>query len=300
MMVEEKLTDIKTKKITTTVPDKSKIKRVKGSIDNTPESQIEPTKIDNRRRVTFNDTPQIIEIDKKMNNPKKKKSEKFEIKDKTIIMSKRMMKIIKAKARKFNVMVPSDRNIILKYRTREELESDLRSMGLKPKTYIENKMVVYNLGYKETEKSVLDYFKTFGEVDKVVLEKNKKGYCLGKATVTFCSSISGNNSYKLNNRILRIERIKKQNINRNRVFISHMDKNIKISDMRRILKQSSFVPKNIRIDLQDGKNRGYGFVEFETGEESAMFIEKYKEIAKKIGKNSFCELSKEKDAFMDR
>lgn len=245
-------------------------------------------------RVTFDDCPRIKEIACNNGIPDRQKTPKYEIKDKTIILRKKMIGAVKLKAKKYTAMIPSHNNIVLKYKRREDLDADLRALGLKSKTYVENKIIVYGLGYRETEESVGAFFGAFAEVEKVVLEKNSKGLCTGKATVTFSTRLNTNQEFRLSNRLLRIERIKKQVINRTRLFISHMSKTMKISSLRSALKQFGFVPKDIRIDLQDGRNKGYGFVEFDTPEEAEAFIRSFDLLSPAIGKDSRVEMSHEK------
>lgn len=243
-------------------------------------------------RVTFDDCPKIREI--ACNNGTRHKAPKYEIKDKTIILRKKMLGAVKLKAKKYTAMIPSHNNVVLKYKRREDMDADLRALGLKSKTYIENKIIVYGLGYRETEESVRAFFGAFADIEKVVLEKNSKNFCTGKATVTFSSCLNTNQEFRFNNRLLRIEKIKKQVINRTRLFISHMTKTMKISGLRSVLKQFGFVPKDIRIDLQDGRNKGYGFVEFDTPEEAEAFARSFKLMSPSIGRDSCVEMSREK------
>lgn len=246
-------------------------------------------------RVTFDDCPRVKEISYNNGAPVRQKAPKYEVKDRTIILNKKMIGPAKLKAKKYVAMIPSHNSVVLKYKRKEDLDVDLRALGLKPKTYIENKILVYGLGYRETEESVKAFFGVFADVERVVLEKNSKNFCTGKATVTFSTHLNTNQEFRLNNRLLRIERIKKQIVNRTRLFISHMAKTVKISDLRSALKQFGFVPKDIRIDLQDGRNKGYGFVEFDTPEDAEAFIQSFSLISPSIGKDSRVELSHEKN-----
>ncbi|KAM0680028.1 hypothetical protein GINT2_001716 [Glugoides intestinalis] len=251
-------------------------------------------------RVSFDTSPKVKEIARKTEKAgKERKVIKFEVKDKSIIMNKKLQSLVKTKAKKFYALVPSSSNIILKYRRMEDLEADLRALGLKPKTYIENKLIVNNFSFKETEESVKEFFKQFAGVEKVSLEKNTRGFCTGKGIVTFSTGFYAGQENKLydmrlNGRLLRIERIKKQCVNRTRLFISHMRKSLKIAELRNILKKEGFSPKNVRIDLRDGRNLGYGFVEFQTVEEAESFLKNYSKLQESIGSESFVELSKEK------
>lgn len=159
---------------------------------------------------------------------------------------------------------------------------------------VENKIIVYNLSYKETEESVSEFFRSFGNVQKTVLEKNSKGFCTGKGVVTFTTPFKDESVLRLNGRLLRIEKMKKQKINKTRLFISHMKKNMKIAELRQILKSKGFVPKSIKIDLNEGRNRGYGFIEFNSGEEAERMIKEYGKIREEVGEKSEVEYSKEK------
>jgi hypothetical protein len=253
--------------------------------------------------VTFDTVPKIKLIGSIPEELKtKKRSMKFEVRDRTIILCKSMLKVAKKRAKKYSVIIPSENTVTLKYRLREDLETDLRALGLKPKTYVENRLIVHNFSYKETDQSVLKFFSQFAPAEKVVLEKNTKGFCTGKGTVTFATSynpISDSKLYdlRLNGRLLRVERIKKQIVNTSRLFISHMNKNLKIADLRLILKENNHIPKSIKIDLFDGRNKGFGFVEFSSPQEANAFIEDYEVLKPKIGKESFVEFSQEKKDF---
>lgn len=231
---------------------------------------------------------------------KLKRSLKYEVRDKSIILCKSMLQVAKKRAKKYSVIIPSANTITLKYRMKEDMETDLRALGLKPKSYVENRLIVQNFSFKETEESVLKFFSQFAPAEKVSLDKNSKGFCTGKGTVTFATTwnpIHESKLYdlRLNGRLLRIERIKKQMVNTSRLFISHMDKNLKIADLRSILKENRHVPKSIKIDLFDGRNRGYGFVEFASPQEAQAFIEDYDSMKPSIGEQSFVEFSQEKN-----
>ena len=73
------------------------------------------------------------------------------------------------------------------------------------------------------------------------------------------------------------------------------NKNLKIADVRSILKERKHSPKSIKIDLQDDRNRGYGFVEFNSPQEANAFIEDFENLKLKIGENSYVEFSQEKN-----
>lgn len=246
-------------------------------------------------RVTFDPELKVQEISFNNGLPAKYTAKKFEIKDKTLILSAAMKAAVKSKAKKYYSMVAGQGKIMLKYRRRIDIDTDLRALGLRAKTYIENKIIVAGIGYRETEESLARYFGRFAEVQKVVLEKNSKGFCMGKGTVTFASKINTGQEFRLSNRILRIERIKCQTINMTRMHVSHMSKDVNISRMRAVLKKEGLVPKNIRIDMSNGKNLGYGFVEFNTAEEAEEFANKYAHMKEALGPQSYAEFSKEKN-----
>lgn len=309
-------------------------------------------------RVTFDFSPRIKEIPS--NSSQSKRKEDILVEDRRIIIKKSLLNIVKSKAKKYTTLIPSSNKIILKYKTEEDLESDLRNIAsneskyknngkdrdtssksknvnsneknvdnkksvdskknlvskdnknvnskksfdnkksfvrdekIKNVTDVENKIIVYNLSYKETEESVSKFFQSFGTVLKTVLEKNSKGFCTGKAVVTFMNPFKDDSVLRLNGRLLRIEKMKKQKINKTRLFISHMKKNMKIAELRQILKTKGFVPKSIKIDLNEGRNRGYGFIEFNSAEEAERLIKEYKKIQEEIGEKSEVEYSKEK------
>jgi len=273
------------------------------------------------RRVSFNLVPTIVNIS--YNNGIPKAEKKWERRDKTLIFTRDFKKQIRSRAKKYSTMVKNERQITLKYKSEEDIAEDMKSLGLlkesashgKPsakgngknspsksshssKSYEECKMIVIGLGYRETEESVKEYFSKFGDLEKAIIEKNSKGYCLGRGTLTFKSYVNTSQVFRLNNRVLRIERIKKQKINLTRVHVSHMGKEVNISRLRQILKIEGFVPENIRIDMGDnGMNKGFGFIEFKTPEDAKRFIEKYPTFSDKVGDASFVEYSKEKRGF---
>lgn len=251
------------------------------------------------RRVSFNTKPQINKISYNNGIPEQKSKPTFEVKDKTLLLSGFSKDDIKKKAHHHLSMVFHKKQIILKYRRKVDLNADLKALGLKSNTYMENKILVAGIGYKETEETVARYFGKFGEVEKVVLEKNKKDFCTGKATITFATDISNSNvEFRMNNRLLRVDRIKKQYVNSTRLHISHMEKQINISRMRSILKNAGFVPKNIRIDRIKNKNKGYGFVEFCSSEEAQRFMDSFGTVQPNLGPRSQIEFSNEKKAFV--
>lgn len=247
-------------------------------------------------RVSFDPTPRIKEISPRATTTTELR---YKIQNKTLVLTQHPMKglkqLVKGKANKFIAMMEGKNQLLLKYRRAVDIEADLRALGLKAKSYIENKIIINGIGFKETEETVTNYFAKFGTVEKVVLEKNSKGFCTGKGTLTFAQRIHTGQEFRLNRRLLRIERVKKQKFNTVRLHISHMSKDINISKLRSILKEKNFVPENIRIDLQDGKNKGYGFVEFKTPEEAERFMNDFHKVKAKIGINSYVEFSKEKE-----
>ena len=245
-------------------------------------------------RVSFDTRPRIKKIDFNNGVPASHKLRQYEIKDKTLILNAGMKDELKRFAKKYCAMVVNGGKIVLKYRRKIDMDADLRALGLRAKSYMENKIIVNGIGFRETEETVGAFFSKSGTVEKVVLEKNSKGFCTGKATVTFTTNINSGREFVLGGRRLRIERIKQQKINTMRLHISHMNKGINISKLRSILKSEGFVAKNIRIDLSNGKNRGYGFVEFSTPEEAEDFVENFARVREQMGAESFVEFSKEK------
>ncbi len=259
----------------------------------------EPSTYTPLRRVSFCLKPEIKRISYNNGIPTKPINQpEYEVKDKKIIFSLSMKTKIKNKASHYISKIETNEHIILKYRRKSDLEADLRALGLLSKTYLENKIIVKGLGYRENEESVKEYFSQFGKVEKVVLEKNLKNRCTGRGTITFFSNINTSQPFRLNNRLLFIERIKKQHVNTTRLHISHIYKNINISKLRLILKSEGFVPKNIRIDLFNGKNPGYGFVEFKNPEEASKFIDNFDKLKILLGPESYVEFSKEKNEFI--
>jgi len=269
-------------------------------------------------RVSFDFKPKVKEITaynavdegKKsaVRKPRKRKQHcegqpRFEIVDRSLVLPKAMTKVAKLKAKKFSALVSSETSVTLKYKRRDDMEADMRSLGLLPKTYIENKLIVHNLSFRDTEETVAECFGQLAEVEKVVLEKNSKGVCTGKGTVTFCSGFYPGKEgslyeLRLSGRLLRIERIKKQLKNKTRLFISHIRKSIKISELRAILKKAGYVPKSIKIDLNENRNKGYGFVEFHTEEQAERFIKAFHSFKEVLGAESFVEYSQEKQSRM--
>lgn len=152
------------------------------------------------RKIPNNNVPTQLEC----------KNQIYKIKNLTLTV-KKINSIIR-KAQYYKTMIHEKKNIIFQYQTLENMQLDLKAMGLQNPNYMLNKLLVFNLGYKETEESIKEYFTKFGTVVKVVVEKNKKGICTGKATLTmgnFANSLINGTIHRLNKRILRLERIKK-------------------------------------------------------------------------------------------
>lgn len=177
--------------------------------DNSKSQNVIPNKTE--KKISFND--QVI-VRKIPNNnipiQLECKNQIYKIKNLTLTV-KKINSIIK-KAHHYKTMIHEKKNVIFQYQTLENMQLDLKSMGLQNPNYMMNKLLIFNLGYKETEESIKRYFTKFGTVIKVVVEKNKKGVCTGKATLTmgnFANSLINGTIHKLNKRILRLERIKK-------------------------------------------------------------------------------------------
>lgn len=254
----------------------------------------------------------------------------YTVKDKTLFLSASMKPLVDKFAKKFATITVMKDKLILKYRRRVDVDTDLRALGLLAKNYVENKLLVNNLSYKETDESVRAFFEGLlsgehrncpeegaknskkphalgkgkdaltkhvpGEsvIEKVVLEKNTRGFCTGKATVTTSGPIRLPLPLRLNGRLLRVERIKKEVRNTARLHLCHMDKTVNISRMRAILKPAGFVPKSIRIDMVEGKGLGYGFVDFGNPDEAERFIKAFPGLRKELGSQARVEYSKEK------
>ncbi|ORD94625.1 hypothetical protein ECANGB1_400 [Enterospora canceri] len=113
-------------------------------------------------------------------------------------------------ARGYRTMIKEKGNVVLGYGSREQMERDLRRMFKTEKSggrCVENKFMVMGLKYTENEGSLKEYFGRFGLVEKVVVEKNRKGWCLGKAVVTMMG-FDYSKRHRIGGRGVRIERIK--------------------------------------------------------------------------------------------
>ncbi|KAL6120738.1 hypothetical protein NUSPORA_02484 [Nucleospora cyclopteri] len=157
------------------------------------------TEIKRQKKVSFSDkvTEHIIWS-------KTIEDKKSIVKNLTLTISCKIAK----KATRYKTLIKSSGKTILRYRNKTELQADMRSMGLLEKTYMENKLLVTNLSYRETEESIKKYFNGYGKVIKVTVEKNKKGFCIGKAVITIENYQFDRVEHKMSNRVIRVEKVK--------------------------------------------------------------------------------------------
>lgn len=156
--------------------------------------------------------------------------------------------------------------------------------------------IINNLSYKETEESLKKYFSTFGRIEKISLQKNKKNIFVGKAVITINKPLKIDNDFILNGKILRVERIKDQMVNDKRIFVSHINKNLSILDIRNMLKENEIKPSDIRIryDSITKKNNGFCHLTYNNRLEAKKFESKWKYIKEKLGFDSNYEYAYEK------
>lgn len=136
-----------------------------------------------------------------------------------LILKIKNTKHIHKKIKNYETMIRERRILILKYKSKDKMNKDLQLLkingnntGANYNAQISDKLLVYNLSYKETEETIEKYFSHYGKIEKVIMEKNKKGICTGKATVTILGNkISQSDTvYKMSGRILRIEKLRRE------------------------------------------------------------------------------------------
>ncbi|KAF9764086.1 Nuclear polyadenylated RNA-binding protein 4 [Nosema granulosis] len=180
------------------------------------------------------------------------------------------------------------------YKNKNTADRDLKKN--EKEKFFRNKLVVSNFSYKEDEESIRKYMGKLGKVSEISLEKNKEGGFTGKAVVTFFTDVKISGELKLNNKILRVERIKKLDVNDKRIFIGRIDMNLSILQIRNAMKACGAKPTDIRIRFEKDthKNIGYGHLTFKDREDALNFEKSFPEIKKVLGKHAFYEYAKEK------
>lgn len=198
----------------------------------------------------------------------------------------------------------NETHYILKYSTKEHALVDLKTSARARKAaagtvstplYYDNRYLINNLSYKETEESITEAFSKFGTVERVILRKNKDGYASGKAMLTFAQGVKIEEEVILNNKIIGITRIKEDIVDQRSIFMSHIKKTLQIATLRKVLANHGCKPSDIRIRYDENKrNKGYGFLEFKTAEEAKIFESKFPQFKSHLGDEVYCEYAKDK------
>ncbi|WUR04965.1 RNA-binding domain-containing protein [Vairimorpha necatrix] len=159
-----------------------------------------------------------------------------------------------------------------------------------------NTYVVNNLSYKETEETIKERFKKYGTVENVKLCYTKDQKFIGKAIITFKNRVKINEEITLGHKVLRIEKLKEKIVNDKRIFISRINKNISILEMRNIFKSHGVKPKDIRCryETETKRNNGYCHITYNTAEEAKKFEEEWTRFKGKLGQETYYEYAQEK------
>lgn len=162
--------------------------------------------------------------------------------------------------------------------------------------YDKNIIIVSNLSFKETENSIKECFKKYGAIERVQLTYSKDKKFIGKAIIIFKHPVFINEDIKLNYKILRIERMKNKTVNDKRIFISRLNKNLTILQLRNILKKFNIKPKDIRMrfEIETKRNIGYCHVTYSSALEAKAFEKKWNLFKHDLGVETFYEYAQEK------
>ncbi|EOB14254.1 RNA-binding protein Musashi like protein 1 [Nosema bombycis CQ1] len=273
-------------------PDTKPIKKaIDESFDN-PSKKIKENNanVSNKTDHELSDSQQLKEEDK-LNLSNKKTDDVYKLKiSKNSIKMKNIESIYPN-----NIGVEETKtSFLVLYKNAKTAKKDLR-INEKYKFY-NDKLIISNFSYKENEESIKKFLSDLGEVVDISLEKNKDDVFTGKAVVTFESSVKIDKELKLNNKILRVERIRKQVVNDKRIFIGRIDMNLSIMDIRKVIKEAGarITDVRIRYEKDTHKNIGYGHLSFKTREDAVKFENSFQNIKKTLGPHSFYEYAKEK------
>jgi RNA recognition motif-containing protein len=171
-----------------------------------------------------------------------------------------------------------------------------KSHNLSSNYYIRNILIVSNLAYKETEESISECFKSYGSIEKVQMSYSKNGKFIGKAIVKFKHDVKIDNEIVWNHKVLRIERMKNKIVNDKRIFVSHINKNLTILQIRNILKEFGIKPKDIRtrFESETKRNNGYCHITYTDSVDAKKFEKEWSKFKAKLGQEVFFEYAHEK------
>jgi hypothetical protein len=194
---------------------------------------------------------------------------------------------------------------VMKYADKEDARKDYKS-GLntarpsKRVEYLDNKYVLTNLSYKETEESIAERFKVFGSVERISIERNRDKVSVGRAIVTFRGSAAINEEVVMSSKLIGIERVRKPVHNYNRLFLSHINKSMTIVSIRKLVMSIGPRPTDIRLKYSENRrHNGYCFLTYETEEKAKAVAARFDEIKNKFGEGCYLEFSIEKARFQN-
>lgn len=192
--------------------------------------------------------------------------------------------------------------LVLRYPSKEhalvDMKANRRPGGSREEgkgKYMDNKFIVTNLSYKETEESIAEEFGRYGEIEKIVIQRNKEGMSVGKAVITFKGRTVIGDGIVMSSKPIYIEKIRKPLENKTRFFVGRLDKSLSIVAIRKVLADNGCKPKDIRVIYSENKrNKGYGFIEYGSEGEALAFASRFGEMKKQLGAECFYEYSNEK------
>lgn len=189
---------------------------------------------------------------------------------------------------------------VLRYSSKEHALVDIKAnraekSELGESSYMDSKYILTNLSYKETEESISKVFGKYGEIEKVVIQRNKESMSVGRATITFKKKAVVWEEVVMNSKPIHIERIRRPLENRTRFFLSRLNKALSIVEIRKVLADAKCKPKDIRVIYSENKrNKGYGFIEYASEAAADVFVESFESIKALLGPECFYEYSNEK------
>ncbi|KMV66333.1 putative RNA-binding protein [Encephalitozoon cuniculi EcunIII-L] len=212
------------------------------------------------------------------------------------------LKDIKRRFENLKSVKSSEGGFVLEYPSKEhalvDMKANRRPRGVKKEKnceYLDNKYILTNLSYKETEESISETFGKYGEIERVTIKKNRDCISTGKAIITFKKRTFIKDEIIMSNKPIYIERIKKPLENKRRFFLSKLKKSHSIVAIRKILSDAGCKPKDIRVLYGENKrNRGYGFIEYDSEKDADVLVSKFEEIRDLLGPECYYEYSNEK------
>jgi hypothetical protein len=214
-----------------------------------------------------------------------------------------MYRDVKRAYLRYSKIKVADDYFVLAYANMKDAKEDYKSNLSTAKwssrvEYMDNKYILSNLSYKETEESITERFRKFGEVERVAIERNRDGISTGKAVITFRDSAFIKGEVVMNSKLISVERIKRPQHNYNRLFLSHVNKDMTIVSIRKLVMSIGPRPTDIRLKYSENKrHNGYCFLTYDTEEKAKAVASRFDEVKERLGPEAYIEFSVEKPRY---